>query len=158
MKNLCNHTREKWKEYKRKGFPDVMDQREIREHLQTCPSCQAFVQGEGLSFLLEASYKENPPEPSPEFFTNLERKLKAHDVQEHQASFSQIVLEKGWRLVPVMTVLIIFLMGSIGYQYSTLSKLTARSSFAETILFEDSVFEEGDVLSAIVGGEVINGK
>jgi hypothetical protein len=68
------------------------------------------------------------------------------------------VLEKGWRLVPVMTLLIIFLMGSIGYQYTTLSKLTARSSFEEIVLFEDSSFEESDVLAAIVGGEVSNGK
>ena len=158
MKNLCKRTREKWKDYKRKGVSDVLDQLEIREHLQTCNSCQAFAQGEGLSFLLEESYKENPPEPSPEFFKNLERKLKAHDTQEHRASFSEIVLEKGWRLVPVMTVLIIFLMGSIGYQYTALSKLTARSSFEEVILFEDSAFQESDVLTAIVGGELINGK
>lgn len=158
MKNRCNRIREKWKEYKKKGLPDALDQQEIREHLQTCPSCQAFAQGEGLSFLLEESYKENPPEPSPDFFKNLERKLKARDVQAHKASFSQIVLEKGWRLVPVMTVLIILLMGSIGYQYSTLSQLTDPSSFEEQILFGDSVFEEGDVLNAIVGGEVINGK
>jgi predicted anti-sigma-YlaC factor YlaD len=158
MKNRCKRTREKWKECKRKGLPDVLDQLEMREHLQTCNSCQAYTQSEGLSLLLEESYKENPPEPSPDFFTNLERKLKAYDTQDHRASISQIVLEKGWRLVPVMTILIIFLMGSIGYQYSTLSKLTARSSFEETILFEDSGFEEGDVLSAIVGWEVINGK
>lgn len=158
MKNRCKRIREKWKEYKREGLPDALDKQGIREHLQTCPSCQAFAQSEGLSFLLEEYYKENPPEPSPDFFTNLERKLKAYDSREHKASFSQIVLEKGWRLVPVMTVLIIFLMGSIGYQYSNLSKMTARSSFEETILFEDSAFEEGDVLSAIVGGEVINGK
>ena len=158
MQNRCKRTREKWKEYKRKGLPDALDQQEIREHLQTCLSCQAFAHGEGLSFLLEESFKENPPEPSPDFFTNLERKLKAHDAQEYRASFSQIVLEKGWRLVPVMTVLIFFLVGSIGYQYSTLSKMTARSSFEETILFGDSAFEEGDVLSAIVGGEVSNGK
>ncbi len=158
MKNLCKETREKWKEYRRKSLPDVLDQLEIREHLQTCPSCQAFAQSKGLSFLLEEAYKENPPEPSPEFFTNLERKLKSYDTRAHRVSFSQIVLEKGWRLVPVMTILIIFLMGSIGYHYSTMSKMTARSSFEETILFEDSAFEEGDVLSAIVGGEVINGK
>jgi hypothetical protein len=158
MKNLCKRTREKWKEYTRKGLPDVLDQREIREHLQTCNSCQEFTQSEGLSLLLEESFKENPLEPSPDFFTNLEKKLKAYDIKGHRAGFSQIVLEKGWRLVPVMTVLIIFLMGSIGYQYSTLSKTAARSSFEETVLFEDSAFEEGDVLSAIVGGEVINGK
>jgi hypothetical protein len=158
MKNRCKQTREKWKEYQEKGLFDIGDQQEIGDHLQTCPSCQAFAQSEGLSFLLEESYKEDPPEPSPEFFTNLERKLKAYDTREHKASFSQIVLEKGWKLVPVMTVSIIFLMGSIGYQSSTLSKMTARSSFEETILFEDSAFEEGDVLSAIVGGEVINGK
>jgi hypothetical protein len=158
MKDLCKQTREKWKEYKRNGLPSVLDQQKMREHLQTCHSCHAFAQGEGLSFLLKESYKENPPEPSHEFFTNLERKLKAYDAQEHKADFSRILMEKGWRLVPVMTVLIIFLMGSIGYQYSTLSQMTARSSFEETILFEDSGFEEGDVLSAIVGGEVINGK
>ncbi len=158
MKNLCKRTREKWKEYNKKGLPDTLDQQEMREHLQTCPSCQAFAQGEGLSFLLEESYQENPPGPSPDFFTNLERKLKAHDTQKHRASFSAIVLEKGWRLVPVMTVLIILLMGFIGYQYSILSISTDRSSFEEIIVFGDSGVEEGDVLSAIVGGEVINGK
>ena len=56
------------------------------------------------------------------------------------------------------TVVIIVLMGSIGYQYTALSKLTARSSFEEAILFGDSAFQESDVLAAIIEGEGINGK
>ncbi len=158
MKKLCKQTRENWEMYKRRSLPDAGELQDMRNHLQTCSACQAFAYGESLSFLLEESYKESPPEPSPDFYTNFERKLKTHDLQDQKTSFTEILLEKGWRLVPVMTVLTIFLMGSIGYQYTTLSKLTAQSSFEEVVLFEDSSFEESDVLTAIVGGEVINGK
>jgi hypothetical protein len=158
MKNQCKKTRANWEVYKRGVLPDVGELQDMKKHLQTCPACQAFAHEESLSFLLGESYKEKYPEPSADFFTNLERNLETHDTQGHKGSFSEIVLEKGWRLVPVMTLLIIFLMGSIGYQYTTLSKLTARSSFEEIVLFEDSSFEESDVLAAIVGGEVNNGK
>ena len=158
MKNRCKKTRENWAVYKRGVLPDDGELQDMRSHLQTCSACQAFAYGESLSFLLEESYKDSPPEPSQDFFVRLENKLKIYNVQDQKASFSEILLNKGWRLVPVMTVLIIFLMGSIGYQYKALSELTSRSSFEEVILFEDSAFKENDVLAAIVGGEVINGK
>ena len=158
MKNRCKQAREHWEMYKRGVFPDAEALQDMKKHLKACSACQAFAYGESLSFLLEESYKEGPPEPSPDFFTNLEKNLKTHDLQDHKNSFTEILLEKGWRLVPVMTVLIIFLMGSIGYQYTTLSNLTARSSFEEAILFGDSAFQESDVLAAIIEGEGDNGK
>jgi hypothetical protein len=152
MKDRCKQTREKWEEYKKKGLPDAGDQQKMRAHLETCYACRSFAYGESLSFLLEESYREDPPEPSADFFTNLAGKLETHDTEGYTVSFSEILFEKGWKMVPVMTVLIIFLMGSIGYQYTALSKLAARSSFEEVVLFEDSAFEEGDVLAAIVEG------
>jgi hypothetical protein len=158
MKNRCKRTREKWELYKKETLPDVGEQQAIREHLQTCSACQAFAYGESLSFFLEEPYRENPPEPSPDFFAHLERRLKTHDLQDQQASFTEIVLVRGWKLVPAMAAIAIVLISSIAYQYTLLSPLTVQSSLEERILFGDAALEENDILAAIVGGEVSNGK
>ena len=158
MKNRCKRTREKWDLYKNETLPDIREQQAIREHLQTCSACQAFAYGESLSFFLEEPYRESPPEPSPDFFAHLERRLKTHDFQDQRASFTEIVLARGWKLVPAMAAMIIILISSIAYQYTSLSQLTVQSSLEERILFEDAALEENDILAAIVGGEVSNGK
>jgi hypothetical protein len=143
--------------YNKGALPDIREQQHIAEHLQACPACRAFAHGQRLSRILQESYADTPPEPSAQFFADLARQLRAPDVQERSAGFAEMVLDKGWRLVPAMLVAVFFLMGSIAYQLTVLSQLTARSSFEEAVFYEDALLEEGDFLSVIIGGGVING-
>jgi hypothetical protein len=157
MKHSCKRTREKWTLYSKGALPDIREQQHIAEHLQACPACQAFAYGERLSCILQESSADKPPEPSAHFFTDLARKLRVPDVQERNTGFAEMVLDKGWRLVPAMLVAVFFLMGSIAYQLTVLSQLTAQSSFEEALFYEGALLEESDFLSAILGGGVING-
>jgi len=157
MKHSCRRTREKWELYRKGALTDIREQQNIAEHLRACSACQAFAYGESLSFILQESHAGTPPEPPLHFFTDLAKKLHVPDVQERKAGFAEIVLDKGWRLVPAMLIAVFFLMGSIAYQLTVLSQLTAQSSFEETVFYEGALFEERDFLSAILGGGVING-
>ena len=158
MKNPCKRSREKWEAFKKGTLPTVQEEKELAEHLRTCSSCREFIQGESLSFLLQEASRESPPDPSPEFFAHLERKLATRDVQDKKNSFAEIVLARGWKLVPAMAAIIIVLISSLAFQYTSLSQLVVESSLEERIIFEDAALEENDILAAIVGGEVGNGK
>jgi predicted anti-sigma-YlaC factor YlaD len=158
MKNLCKLSREKWEAFKKGTLPTAQEEQELAEHLRTCSACREFSHGESLSFLLQEASRERPPDPSPDFFAHLERKLATRDAQGKKNSFTEIVLARGWKLVPAMAAIIIVLISSIAYQYTSLSQLAVQSSLEERILFEDAALEENDILAAIVGGEVSNGK
>jgi hypothetical protein len=158
MKNPCKRSREKWEALKKGTLPTAQGEQELAEHLLTCSACREFFHGEGLSFLLQETSRERPPDPSPDFFAHLERKLATGAVQGTKSSFTEIVLARGWKLVPAMAAVIFVLISSIAYQYTSLSQLAVQSSLEERILFEDAALEENDILAAIVGGEVSNGK
>jgi predicted anti-sigma-YlaC factor YlaD len=158
MKNLCKLTREKWEAFRKGTLPTPQEEKKIAEHLRNCSACREFSHGESLSFLIQEASREMPPDPSPDFFTHLERKLATHSVQGQKSSFTEIVLARGWKLVPVMTAIVIVLISTLAYQYTSLSQRTVQSSLEERILFEDAVLEENEILAAIVGGEVRNGE
>ena len=158
MKKLCTYTRKKWETLKEGTLPTAQEEKEIAEHLRNCSACREFSQGKSLSFLLHEVSCERPPDPSADFFAHLERKLATRDVEDTKTSFTEIVPASGWRLVPAMAVIIIVLISTLAYQYTSLSKLTPQSSLEERILFEDAVLEEHDILAAIVGGEMRNGE
>jgi len=158
MKNLCKLSREKWEAFKKGTLPTAQEEQELAEHLRTCSACREFSHGESLSFLLQEASRERPPDPSPDFFAHLERKLVIRDIQGKESSFTEIVLAKGWKLVPAMAAIIIVLISTLAYQYTSLSQLAVQSSLEERILFEDAALEENDILAAIVGGEVSNGE
>ena len=158
MKDLCKRTKEKWEDYKNGTLPTVQEEQEISEHLRNCSVCREFSYGKSLSFLLQEASRERPPDPSPDFFTHITSKLATRDAQAQKNGFAEIVLAKGWKLVPVMTAIIIVLISSIAYQYTSLLPQSVESSLEERILFGDAVLEENDILAAIVGGEISNGK
>lgn len=158
MNQRCKYTREKGEACRQAILPAVQDDKELAEHLRTCSACREFFHGERLSFLLREVSREKPPDPSPDFFARLARKLAARTIRGNAGSFAEMVLAGGWKLVPVMTAMSIVLISSLAYQYASLSQLTGQSSLEERILFEDAGLEENDILAAIVGGELSNGK
>jgi predicted anti-sigma-YlaC factor YlaD len=159
MKNICQLTKEKWEAYKEGSSLSSQEIKEIVDHLQTCSSCRECAYQQSLPSLLKESYKGNPPEPSEYFLTNLEGKLKEVEHQSKQITFTEIFLQKGWKLVPIMTALLIFLAGSIAYQYNTISIMrTTLPTIEDVILFEDIPLNGHYVLSAITTEELNNGK
>jgi len=159
MKSPCQHAREKWEAYK-KGI--ALTSREIKEeiedHLYSCSVCREFAYGESLTPLLKDSHRGVPPEPSECFFTDLERKLKEVDRQNRKITFSEILLQKGWKLAPIMTALIVFLAATLAYQYNSVSNMKYPTSIEDIMFSEDVSLNTNDVLSAIISEGMNNGE
>ena len=158
MKGPCQHVREKWEAYKKGISLAPQEIKEIADHLHTCSECSEFAYGESLSSLLKGSYGGDSPEPSEFFFTSIERKLRDVDQQNRKITFSEVLLQRGWKLAPVMTALVIFLTASLAYQYNSVSKMETPTSIEDIIFSEDTPLNVNDVLTAIISEKMNNGK
>ena len=158
MKSLCQHTREKWEAYKKGTSLAPREIKEIADHLHTCTACSEFAYGESLSLILKGSYGGDSPEPSECFFTSIERKLREVDQQNQKITFSEVLLQRGWKLAPIMTALVIFLTVSLAYQYDSVSKIETPTSIEDIIFSEDTPLNVNDVLTAIISEGMNNGK
>jgi len=158
MKNLCQFTKEGWEAYN-KGTPlTFQEMKEITDHLHTCSACREFAYQHSFYSLLKASYEGDLQEPSERFFAHLEKKLKEIEYYSQPITFIEILLQKGWKLVPVMTVLLVLLLGSFAYQYENISTITTHTPIEEVILFEDTLLNESHIIYAITTEELKNGQ
>ena len=158
MKIPCQHTKEKWEAHKRGLSLNPQELDEITKHLQTCSDCREYIYQHSLYPLLKKSYGEETPEPSEHFFDNLAQKLHELECHTQEATPTEILLQKGWKLVPVMTVLLVLLLGSFVYQYKNISSALSHIPIEEVILFEDTSLNENQILYAIITEELKNGK
>jgi predicted anti-sigma-YlaC factor YlaD len=156
MKIKCQLIREQWESYKNGASLNFQVIREITNHLTTCPACKEFVYQHSLYPFFKESYGEEVPEPSERFFDNLAKKLDEVKHHTQEISFIGILSQKGWKLVPVMTVLLVLLFGSFAYQYKNISTLATHTPLEEVVLFEDTPLNEYYVLSAITTEELKN--
>lgn len=158
MKIQCQLIREQWESYKKGTSLNSQVINEMVNHLKTCSACREFAYQHSLHMLLKASYEGLSPEPSDNFLYNLEKKLNAAGRQNQWFTLSGILVQKGWKLVPVMTLLLVLLLGSFVYQYKNISTLATPIPIEEVILFENTVLNENHILYTITTEELTNEK
>lgn len=159
MKKIkCQFTKEKWKAYKEGAALNPKEIKEMVSHFKTCSACREFAYQHSFYSLLKESYKGKPPESSGHFLTDLLKKLKEAECQNQQTPTTEILLQKGWKLVPVMTVLLLLLLGSFAYQYKNVFTVVTQTPIEEVILFDDTLLDENHILYAITTEELKNEK
>ena len=158
MKIQCQLIQDQWESYRKGKSLNSQVIREMTNHLTTCPACREFAYQHSFYSLLKASYGGEPSGPSEGFFANLERKLKEVEHYTQPIAFTEILLQKGWKLVPIMTVLIVLLLGSFAYQYENISKVATQAPIEEVILFEDAQLNENHIIYALTTEELKNGQ
>lgn len=132
----------------------------MEDHFHSCSACREFAYGESLTHLLtlQRSHEGDQPQLSNRFFADLKRKLQLVDHQERTIPFFETLAQKGWKLAPLMTALIIFLAATLAYQYNTLFSMNMSTSFDDILFSQDVFLTQNDVLSAILSEETDNGK
>jgi len=150
MKIQCQLIQDQWESYRKGKSPNSKVIREMKNHLTTCPACREFAYKYSLSPLLKESYGEDAPEPSKRFFDNLAKKLDKVEYHTQEITSIEILLQRGWKLVPTMAAILILLTGFLVYHYKNLSTMrTPLPPIEEVILFDDAPLNEYYVLSAI---------
>jgi predicted anti-sigma-YlaC factor YlaD len=158
MSTICQFAKEKLDDYKKNIVMSSAELQQIRDHLKICPACQEFVSGKNLSSMLKEAYSELPPSPAPQFYENLREKLNGVDGSAQHTLFSEIMLQTGWKLVPVMTAFILFLTGLLAYFYEDISSVQASSSLEDVVLYGDTPLTEDLVLTVLSIQEVYDGE
>jgi len=158
MKFLCQRIRKQWSVYKEGTSLTPEEAKDMLDHINQCAECREFAYTYAHSSLLKDSYGGSPPPPSEYFFSKLEHNLKDIPHQTQRSTFTDILLQKGWKLVPIMIVLILFLAASVMYQYNNLSQMNPLlTPFDETVIFEDTPLDSNFVLSAVLIEDLSNG-
>ncbi len=159
METFCHHIENQLKIHKELSSLSPEEKKDILDHIKLCSHCREILYSHAYPSLLKESYGGNPPGPSEYFFSKIENSLKhaPHEMQHN--TFADILIQKGWKLVPIMIVLIIFLAGSTLYQYNNLSQINSlHTPFEETVVFEDTSLNINYVLSAVIMGDLSYGK
>ncbi len=136
MKRTCTYVRKKWETSAKGALLSRKELHEIEAHLKTCSVCRQFAYTGNLSSLLQKSYDVDTPGPSERFFSGIRQKIIAHEAGNKQSMISDVLLQAGVRLVPIMAALLLFLTGTLAY----VSKDTSQSNAVLTI--EDIMFSE----------------
>ncbi len=151
MENFCHHIEKQLKVHKEVTSLSPEEKKDILDHIKLCSHCRALAYSSAYPSLLKDSYGGNPPGPSEYFFSKLGNSLKHVTQEMHHNTFADILLQKGWKLVPIMIVLVLFLAGSTFYQYNNLSQINSLlTPLEETVVFKDTPLDSNFVLSAVI--------
>lgn len=154
MKIQCQLIREQWESRIKDTSFNSQVIRKMVNHIKTCNACRKFVYQHSFYPLLKESYGEEAHEPSERFFDNFAKRLDGIEHQTQEITFAEILLEKGWKLVPAMTILLVLLLGSFAYQYKNISTVVTQIPIEEFILFDDTLLNENHILYAITTEEL----
>jgi len=159
MVNFCHNIEKKLKVHKEITLLSPEEKKAILDHIKICSHCRELFYLHAYPSLFKDSYGGNPPGPSEYFFLKLDNTLKNAAQEMQHNTFADILIQKGWKFVPVMIVLLLFLGVSTFYQYNNLSQINSLlTPFEETVLFEDTPLNRNFVLSAVIIGDLSYGK
>ncbi len=155
MNNDCRFIKKQLNTHMRGTVSDPGRRNAVREHIRSCASCREFALEKNLSLLLKKSFNEDAPAPSEKFFKGLHQKIREASITGEQSMFAELFARAGLRLVPAMTVLVLFLSGSLAYFYKDAAGADSNSTIEDIIFFaEDNALSNDLVLAGVFFEEV----
>ncbi len=154
MSNPCKTTREKWRAYQEGGPADKQETENLRKHLKGCAACREFAYEKNFFLLLKQAGRQAAPEPPAAFYAGLNQKLAEIENLNGKNLLAELIARAGLKLVPALSVALLFLAGFAGYCYKDTAFTGTASAVDEVILFDDSPVSTEWVLSAVIMDEV----
>jgi hypothetical protein len=154
MSKPCKSTREKWPADQKGGPVDPQEIENLREHLTGCAACREFAYQNKFFLLLKQAGRQEAPEPSAAFYAGLNQKLAEIEALNGKSLLAELITRAGLKLVPALSVALLFLAGFAGYCYKDTAFTGTAYAVDEVILFDDSPVSTEWVLSAVIMDEV----